>query len=97
MRHARASCPWRLLDGASSDLSGTVSPVPLYEYRCVTCDDVFEARRAMADADTAVCPSGHADVRRLLSVFAAGRGASAPAPAATAAPMRGCGGGCACH
>jgi putative FmdB family regulatory protein len=73
--------------------------VARYEYRCTTCDDVFEERRAMADADTGVtCPSGHTEVRRLLSVFAStGRASgSAPAPVA-AAPMRGCGGGCACH
>lgn len=77
---------------------GYRAPVPLYEYRCATCDDVFEQRRSMADADGEVaCPSGHTDVRRLLSVFAAGRGASAPAPTPSAAPVRGCGGGCACH
>jgi hypothetical protein len=66
----------------------------------MTCDGVFEQRRAMADADAdATCPQGHTPVRRLLSVFAAGgrasdAGASAPA---MAAPVRGCGGGCACH
>jgi putative FmdB family regulatory protein len=73
--------------------------VAVYEYRCTTCDDTFEQRRPMAEADTGViCPSGHAEVRRLLSVFASTGKATmgAPAPAA-AAPMRGCGGGCACH
>jgi putative FmdB family regulatory protein len=74
--------------------------VPVYEYRCVTCDGVFEQRRAMADADAAaMCPQGHTEVRRLLSVFAAGGratdGGSSMAP--SPAPMRGCGGGCACH
>lgn len=73
--------------------------MPVYEYKCVECDDVFEQRRSMADADGDVrCPDGHADVRRLLSVFAAGgraEGGAAPAPAT--APVRGCGGGCACH
>jgi putative FmdB family regulatory protein len=72
--------------------------VAVYEYRCSTCDDTFEQRRAMADADSGVaCPSGHTEVRRLLSVFASTGKAGAPAPAASAAPMRGCGGGCACH
>lgn len=73
--------------------------MPRYEYRCPTCDDVFEQRRSMADADGAVtCPAGHSGVRRLLSVFAAGRGAAAgPAPGPAAAPVGGCGGGCACH
>lgn len=72
----------------------------VYEYRCTTCDEFFEQRRPMAEADTGVtCPSGHTDVRRLLSVFAStGKAAAgAPAPAAAAAPMGGCGGGCACH
>lgn len=78
---------------------GYREPVPLYEYRCATCDDVFEQRRAMADADGALaCPAGHTDVRRLLSVFATGRGATtAAAPSPATAPARGCGGGCACH
>jgi putative FmdB family regulatory protein len=72
--------------------------VPLYEYRCLACDDVFEARRAMADPDESVtCPSGHAEVRRLLSVFGtSGRASQAPA-SVPAAPVRGCGTGCACH
>ena len=71
----------------------------VYEYRCTTCDDTFEQRRAMADADAGVvCPSGHTEVRRLLSVFASTGKATAGAPAPAApAPMRGCGGGCACH
>jgi putative FmdB family regulatory protein len=72
--------------------------VPLYEYRCVSCDDVFEVRRAMADADdTVTCPSGHGDVRRLLSVFGTSGRATQAAATVPAAPMRGCGGGCACH
>jgi putative FmdB family regulatory protein len=73
--------------------------VPRYEYRCLTCDETFEQRRAMAEADLAVtCPAGHAETRRLLSVFAStGSASPASAPAPAAAPMRGCGGGCACH
>ena len=74
--------------------------MPVYEYKCVECDDVFEQRRSMSEADDGVrCPDGHTGVRRLLSVFAAGGragGSAAPAPAATA-PMRGCGAGCGCH
>ena len=70
--------------------------MPLYEYRCVTCDDVFETRRSMAEADTdVVCPTGHTEVRRLLSVFATAGSASGPAPAP--ATGGGCGGHCACH
>jgi putative FmdB family regulatory protein len=68
----------------------------LYEYRCRTCDDVFEARRSMNEADAPIdCPSGHADTVRLLSVFARASGALGP----SAAPAGGggcCGGGCGC-
>jgi putative FmdB family regulatory protein len=74
--------------------------VAVYEYRCATCDDTFEQRRPMAEADTGVtCPAGHTDVRRLLSVFASTGKATMGAPAAAPAmPMGGgCGGGCACH
>jgi len=66
-----------------------------YEYRCLPCDDTFELSRPMAEADApAVCPAGHVDTRRLLSVFASTGGAS---PAA--APSSGggcCGGACGC-
>lgn len=73
--------------------------MPTYEYRCAACDTRFEAKRPMAEADADTsCPEGHPGARRLLSVFATSGRASGPAPApAAAAPMRGCGGGCACH
>ena len=74
--------------------------MPRYEYRCQTCDDTFELRRAMAAADDGVeCPAGHTDVRRLLSVFAmTGSSAGGPGPSAVPAgpPRGGCGGACAC-
>ena len=75
--------------------------MPLYEYRCVDCDTVFEQRRPMAEADVDVrCPDGHT-ARRLLSVFASTRSGGAPSPA----PMpsggmgggMGCGPACGCH
>ena len=73
--------------------------MPLYEYRCRTCDTRFEARRPMTHADApARCPDGHEDALRLLSVFAAtGRtsaGSGAPVPASV--PAGGCGAACAC-
>jgi putative FmdB family regulatory protein len=80
--------------------AGTLLGVPLYEYRCLSCDELFEARRSMSEADDGVtCPDGHGEVRRLLSVFGtSGRATqSATATMPAAAPMRGCGGGCACH
>lgn len=70
--------------------------MPLYEYRCRTCDTTFEARRTMAEADEpSTCPQGHVEVKRLLSVFAAGR-ASASAPTASSGGAC-CGGGCGCR
>jgi len=68
--------------------------MPLYEYVCRDCDNVFEARRSMAEADDPVaCPAGHQRVARRLSVFAttgrATAGSSTPAPP--------CGSACACH
>jgi putative FmdB family regulatory protein len=74
--------------------------MPLYEFKCRTCDDTFEVRRPMSEAsDPATCPQGHDGAVRLLSVFASvgasgSSAASASAPAAR--PGGGCGGGCAC-
>jgi putative FmdB family regulatory protein len=69
--------------------------MPTYEYRCRTCDDVFEVRRPMLEAsEPASCPGGHTDTVKLLSMFAR---------AGQSAPMAGggsgggcCGGGCGC-
>ena len=45
--------------------------MPIYEFRCRTCDERFEVRRPMRDADApGACPRGHDDVVRLLPVFA---------------------------
>ena len=71
--------------------------MPLYEYRCRTCDERFDARRSFDDADGAVtCPSGHEGAVRLLAAFAStGRAGSSPG----AVPVGGgacCGGGCGC-
>jgi putative FmdB family regulatory protein len=75
--------------------------VPLYEYRCRSCDTVFEARRPMSDASApAECPDGHVDSVRLLSVFAATGRSAASGGSSTPMPMPsggGCGGACACH
>ena len=68
-----------------------------YEYRCRACGTTFEQRRAMAEADEpALCPAGHADTTRLLSVFASTGRAS---PSAASMPPSGggcCGGACGC-
>jgi putative FmdB family regulatory protein len=50
--------------------------VPLYEYKCVGCEHEFEALVSAGRADQATCPAcGTGDVRRLLSLFSAPRGA----------------------
>lgn len=68
--------------------------MPVYEYRCDTCDERFELRRSLAEAGApARCPAGHAGARRLLSVFATAGRSGAPSPAPVAG---GCGAGCAC-
>lgn len=74
--------------------------MPLYDFRCRTCDATFELRRSMAGADEpATCPEGHVGAVRLLPVFAAtGRAGGSDAPAPSAPAMGGgCGGHCACH
>lgn len=72
--------------------------MPLYEYKCRTCESTFEVRRPMSESNLpATCPDGHDGAVRLLSVFASVGGSpatpSAPAPKAGG---HGCGGGCAC-
>ena len=71
----------------------------VYEYRCRTCDDLFELRRPMSESDApAECPHGHADTVRLLSVFASAGVATGAASGAAggAVPAGGCGPACAC-
>ena len=64
----------------------------VYEYRCRTCDDLFELRRPMSESDAAVeCPQGHAETVRVLSVFA-----NAGSAVGSDMPAGGCGPACAC-
>jgi putative FmdB family regulatory protein len=72
--------------------------MPYYDFRCTTCDIVFEHRRSMVDADApAACPEGHVGAQRLLPVFATTGLAAEPVGAACGAPIAGgCGTGCAC-
>jgi len=65
--------------------------MPRYDYRCTTCETVYELSRPMAEADAASsCPVGHLGAVRLLPLFAATGGAQAPAAAGGGC----CGGGC---
>jgi putative FmdB family regulatory protein len=70
--------------------------MPLYEFRCRTCDDRFEVRRPMSESgDPAACPAGHDDTVRLLSMFARAGGAPADVPVGAPTGIC-CGGGCGC-
>ncbi|HEY5662694.1 MAG TPA: zinc ribbon domain-containing protein [Ilumatobacter sp.] len=69
--------------------------MPLYEYRCRTCDEVFEVHKPMSESATsATCPTGHDDTVRLLSMFAR----SGVTSTAGSQPASGgcCGGACGC-
>jgi putative FmdB family regulatory protein len=72
-----------------------------YDFRCRTCDALFEVERPMAmSSDPAVCPEGHADTVKLLSKISVLAGAvpGRSVTASSSVPMAGggCGGGCAC-
>lgn len=68
----------------------------LYEFRCKTCEENFEVRRPMSEAgEPALCPAGHDNTVRLLSVFASVGGGGGTSPMA-AAMSSGGGGGCGC-
>jgi putative FmdB family regulatory protein len=75
--------------------------MPYYEFRCQTCDAVFEERRAMAEANApATCPSGHDGAVRLLPVFATTGSSGGPSSGGSdfgSNMPKGCGGACACH
>ena len=45
--------------------------MPIYEYRCRKCGELFESFRAISDDDSGVeCPKcGSANPRRVLSAF----------------------------
>jgi len=65
--------------------------MPIYEYRCESCGELAEALRPMRDADAPLAcrGCGRETMRRLHSVFAAGKasaGGGADAP-----PAGGCG------
>ena len=62
--------------------------MPAYDYRCRTCDALFEVRRGLDDAPApAPCPQGHSETSRVFTPVAVGG-------AATAAPAPSGGGGC---
>jgi putative FmdB family regulatory protein len=79
------------------DILLTRTHMPLLEYRCSHCAQVFERLvPRTAGADTADCPScGSNSAQRLLSLFAQVRGSDGASTASVAAG--GCCGGGACN
>ena len=68
--------------------------MPIYEFRCQQCDERFEERRSMRDADApASCSHGHTHTVRLLPVFAM-TGGAAPDWSGCGAGGGCCGGSC---
>jgi putative FmdB family regulatory protein len=69
--------------------------MPAYDYRCRTCDTVFEVRRGLTEPPEVrtTCPSGHLETSRVFTPVAVGGVTAAPV---AAAPAGGgcCGGGC---
>jgi putative FmdB family regulatory protein len=47
--------------------------MPIYEYKCAACDEVFEALvRSMSDSSRQKCPTcGSRKTKKIMSVFAA--------------------------
>lgn len=61
--------------------------MPIYEYRCGTCDRYFEELVDMSNADSIRCPKCDSKrVERLLSVFSPHGADASPVP-----PSGGCG------
>ena len=66
--------------------------MPAYDYRCRTCDAVFEVRRGLDDDPSpTTCPQGHVETSRVFTAVAVGGSAPAPAPSGGGGC---CGGGC---
>jgi putative FmdB family regulatory protein len=71
--------------------------MPRYDYRCRSCGATFELNRPMSQANApAVCPAGHEDVTKLMSMVAVTGSASGGGAAPQAGGGGGgcCGGGC---
>ena len=73
--------------------------MPIYEYRCESCQSSFEALVTRSEPQ-AECPGcGSQNLAREMSVFASSvSGGNGAAQTASPAPApRGCGSGCGCH
>ena len=76
--------------------------MPVYDFHCRDCDEVFEERRSFAHAATpAICPHCHSqDTKKLLATVALRSSApeSIPVPMSQSSGGGGCcgGGSCSC-
>jgi putative FmdB family regulatory protein len=41
--------------------------MPAYDYKCKTCDEVFEIKRSSSDDAPVACPLCHSEARRVFS------------------------------
>ncbi|TMQ61371.1 MAG: zinc ribbon domain-containing protein [Candidatus Eisenbacteria bacterium] len=65
--------------------------MPIYEYRCSTCEERFEALVARSDLPPPPCPRcGALRVARLLSTFAVGKTAAGPVASPCGSPRCAC-------
>ena len=69
--------------------------MPMYEFKCAKCGDVFEELiRNSKDNDDAQCPGcGSHDIERVLSSFSVSTGSSGGSLPTCGAPGGSCGGG----
>ncbi len=70
--------------------------MPIYEYRCKSCDERFEKRvRMSTPVESIDCPEcGEFDAKRLFSMFAGRTGGSGSLGSYSASSSLGTGGGC---
>jgi putative FmdB family regulatory protein len=73
--------------------------MPIFEFRCKSCDSQFERLVRTTDTDAIACPSCESEqVSRLFSTFASkGSKETAAVGAAPRSSGGGCGPSCGCH
>lgn len=73
--------------------------MPIFDFRCKECNQVFERLVKANATEGPACPQcGGSEVTRLVSLFAAQAGSSMPGPVQSRPSGGGCGrGGCGCH
>ncbi len=68
--------------------------MPIFEYKCISCDHKFEELVPNADASVNCPKCGSVETSKLISTFAASTGGSSSSgPAGGGTPSGGCGSG----